>query len=201
MIPELESVVHQISLLPGIGRRSAARIAFHLLALPDDAVQQLSSSILAFKEKVDRCPCCGSLKQTADPCAHCETGKLSNIEQICVVEQPSDILAIENSGEYSGSFHVLHGALSPLDGVGPEQLLLGELLLRVQKNPTLKELIIATNPSMEGNTTANYIKEMLREYPQIQLSRIASGLALGSQLEYADSITISQSIKARIPFE
>ena len=201
MLPELESLVHQISQLPGIGRRSAARIAFHILSSPEESVRQLADSLISFKQNIEKCECCGAIRQAQLPCSYCELGTKTDIIQICVVEQPSDIYAIESSGEFHGSYHVLHGALSPLDGIGPEQLMLSELQNRVYKLNALSEIILATNPSMEGNTTANYINEMFKDQSQLKISRIASGLALGSQLEYADSMTISQSLKARTLFE
>jgi recombination protein RecR len=201
MLPELESLVHQISQLPGIGRRSAARIAFHLLSSPESSVKQLAEGLIAFKRNIEKCECCGAIRQAELLCSYCEKGSKPDIVQICVVEQPSDIYAIESSGEFHGSYHVLHGALSPLDGIGPEKLTLNELQNRVNNLSSLTEIILATNPSMEGNTTANYINEMFKENQGIKITRIASGLALGSQLEYADSMTISQSLKARTLFE
>ncbi|MCB1145777.1 MAG: recombination protein RecR [Leptospiraceae bacterium] len=200
MIPELERVVEQIAALPGIGRKSATRIAFHFLKQNQEKVEDFLTSVTQFHSKVEYCDECGALKSRHLHCSMCTPGQ-RNETLLCVVEQPSDIFAIEASGEYNGLYHVLMGALSPLDGIGPDDLRLASLPARVQKHPALQEIIIATNPSIEGNTTANYILSMMAEFKNLKFSRIASGLALGSQIEYADARIISQSLRARTVLE
>jgi len=195
MIPLLSELTSLISSFPGIGQKSATRIAFFLLKQPNQYIHHLVSAIENFHDHVEFCSNCGVLKNTNNDCSLCAENRDQSV--ICVVENPSDAFTIENSGDYHGLYHVLMGCLSPLDGIGPDQIRLPELRSRVQKNKFIEEIIIATNPSIEGNATANYIAEDLKEMKNIKISRIAMGLAIGSQIEFADSKVISQSIKFR----
>ena len=198
IIPEeLTSVIDQISSLPGIGRKSASRIAFYLLRQSVEKNQYLSDSIIKLKNKLEYCEICGGIKGITKECRICENNAREK-NLICVVEQPSDIYLIENTGEYHGFYHVLNGVLSPLEGIGPEELRLSELKQRIAQDKQISEVIVAANPSIEGNATAHYIAEMLKEFSTVKVTRIASGLAAGSLLEYADSKTISHSIQSRL---
>lgn len=198
MAEELEEVIRFFSDLPGLGKKSAVRIAFHLLRQEEREIKNFIHAIHHLKENVEFCSICGALKSKAEDCSFCNSQKRDK-ETICVVEQPSDVMAIENTGEYYGLYHVLMGVLSPIDGFGPDDIRLQELLARVDENT--KEIIVATNPSIEGNATANYISSLLVEHPHVKITRIASGLALGSQLEYADSRVLSQSLRGRVILE
>ena len=199
MIRSLEEITELISGFPGIGRKSAQRIAFFLLRQPSAYIDRLSNSLKEFHDGVEFCSRCGALKELETECSLCAPGR--DQSSICVVEQPSDAFAIERSGDYRGLYHILMGSLSPLDGVGPEDIRLAELFSRAEQESGLHEIIIATNPNVEGNATANYIASRLAQNPRIKISRIATGLPLGSQLEYSDSQLIAQSIKARTPME
>jgi len=185
-----------ISGLPGIGHKSAVRIAVHLLKQNKNYLEQFFEALIDFTENTRFCPDCGAFTDIDTPCGFC-TGK-RNKKAMCVVEQPTDILSIENTNEFDGLYHALMGVLSPLDGVHPEDLRLQELKKRVDENGELTELIIATNPSVEGNATAHYITELLSDHNDLKITRIATGLAMGSQIEYTDSKVISQSIKDRV---
>ncbi len=199
MLPELNQVTSLIAALPGIGRKSAQRIALHFLKQDVGYLNRFIEGLQDFYENVVCCETCGALRSVREPCEFCGPNRDPSV--LCVVEQPSDIYAIESSGEHHGLYHVLMGVLSPLDGVGPEDLTLRQLKERVMQSTTLRELIIATNPSVEGNATAHYIGRLLSDKPGLKLSRLASGLALGSQLEFADSQSISLSLRARVPLE
>jgi len=195
MIPLLGDLTALISSFPGIGQKSATRIAFFLLRQPTDYIQNLTRAIEKFHADIEFCPKCGVLKSHDKECSLCSPTRDQTL--ICVVEQPSDAFTIENSGDYHGLYHVLMGCLSPLDGIGPDTIRLAELKSRIQNQDLDIEVIIATNPSIEGNATANYIAEDLKEFPRVRVSRIAMGLAIGSQIEFADSKIIAQSIKNR----
>jgi len=197
MIPVLSELTALISSFPGIGQKSATRIAFYLLRQPRQYIHHLVKTIEDFRENVGFCSQCGVLKNNDRECSLCSASRDQTM--ICVVEQPSDAFMIENSGDYHGLYHVLMGSLSPLDGIGPEDIRLAQLKKRAAQNQALQEIIIATNPSIEGNATAGYIAEDLKEISRVQISRIAMGLAIGSQIEFADSKIISQSIKNRTP--
>ncbi|MDH5717228.1 MAG: recombination mediator RecR [Spirochaetia bacterium] len=199
MIPaELSYAIEQIASLPGIGKKSASRIIFHLLRQPSEKINHLTGSILKLKEHLSYCDTCGGIKTRNKECQICDNHSRDKTS-ICVVEQPSDIFIIENTGEYRGLYHVLNGVLSPLDGINPEDLRFEELKYRILKNEQTIEIIVATNPSIEGNATAYYIAQLFENKPDIKVTRIASGLAAGSLLEYADSHTISHSLRARLP--
>lgn len=196
---ELETLIQYFARLPGLGKKSAARIAFRLIAQDEPEVKNFTDAIQNLKANIEFCPICSSLKSKTQPCQFCSSAKRDKT-QICVVEQPSDVMAVENTGEYNGLYHVLMGVLSPIDGFGPEDIRLKELKERISNDT--REIIVATNPSIEGNATAHYILSMLENrHPNVKISRIASGLAIGSQLEYADARVLSQSLKARIILE
>lgn len=198
MTDELQQVIDFFSHLPGLGRKSAARIAFHLLSRPQSEIEDFTEAVKGLLQNITFCPICGAVKNKTHDCSFCSSPKRSQ-DIICVVEQPSDIIAIENTGEYQGLYHALMGVLSPIDGFGPDDIRLEELTTRITQHT--QEVIVATNPSIEGNATANYIASMLSRFPQVKITRIASGLALGSQLEYADSRVLSQSLRLRIPLD
>lgn len=195
MSPLLSEITALISSLPGIGQKSATRIAFFLLRQPDRYINHFVSTLQKFHKNVEFCSNCGVLKDIEKTCTLCSPERDQTM--ICVVEHPSDAFTIEKSGDYHGLYHVLMGCLSPLDGIGPDDIRISELKSRVMKNQTLCEVIIATNPSIEGNATANYIAEDLKNFKGVKVSRIAMGLAIGSQIEFADSKILSQSIKNR----
>lgn len=190
----LEGITRAITDLPGMGRKSAQRIAFYFLKKKPDEFREFIQLLEDFYEKTETCEICGAVKAVEEPCEFCNAR--GEATEICVVEHPSDIFSIEASGEYQGLYHVLMGVLSPLDGVLPENLRLTELAQRLKENKNIVEIIVATNPSVEGNATANYIRDMLEDLP-VRVSRIAAGLPLGSHIEYADSQVLAHSIRKR----
>ena len=176
----LETLIAELTRLPGLGRKSAQRIAFHLLRSPDTDSQRLASAITELKANVHDCSVCGNVTET-DP---------------CVVEQPMDVLALERTGEFHGRYHVLKGALSPVDGIGPDQLRLKELLARV-RGQGVAEVIVATNPTAQGEATALYIARLLQTEPSVRVTRIARGVPMGSDLEFSDQITLARALTGR----
>ena len=189
----LNELIAELSKLPGIGRKSAQRIAFQLLKTPRDEVTRLASTIESAKQRLKFCSICFNLTET-DPCTICSSPQRSQTE-ICVVEEPSDVLALEKTKEYRGLYHVLHGAISPLDGVGPEKLKVKELLERL-KSHRVEEVILATNPNAEGEATAIYLAKLLKPLG-VRATRIARGLPVGSDLDYADEVTLSRALEGR----
>lgn len=200
MPPELVAAIEAIAALPGIGRRSAMRIAFELIKQGVTRVNNLSRALTQLVAAVETCARCGAYT-SAPPagerqtCPYCDSARRSS-ESLCVVENPSDVYAVENTGEHNGIYHVLGGVLSPLDGIGPEELQLPRLAERV-KTLAVKEVIVAANPSVEGNATGHYIADMLKP-AGVRVTRIATGLALGQMLDFAETQAISQSLKARV---
>jgi len=191
----LDELIQQLSKLPGLGKKSARRIAYYILSSDRSLSQNLGSSIMELKDKIKRCVVCGNFTEH-ERCSICtEHGRDSSV--LCVVEQPLDIPVLEASHEFRGYYHVLHGVLSPLDGVGPDQLNMSQLVHRVRQ-PGVRELIIATNPTLEGDTTALYLKQLFTQ-DSILISRLALGLPVGGDLEYADRLTLARSLRARIP--
>ena len=191
VIDELSS---ELAKLPGIGRKTATRLTYFLLKQPPEAVARLAAAITSVSERVRPCSVCGNLGET-DPCVICEDPRRDK-ELLCVVEEASDIGAIERTGEYRGLCHVLGGRLSPLDGIGPDDLRIEGLRARVANGSEVREVILATNPSMEGEVTATYVRGIL-ENAAVQVTRIALGLPVGGDLEYADGVTIAQALAAR----
>ncbi len=189
----IAQLIEEFSKLPGIGKRSAERLAFHILKEPKEKVEVFAKTLLSAKEKITFCPVCQSLTEHT-PCDICKNEKRDH-SIICVVENPKDILAMEKTKEFSGTYHVLHGVISPMDGIGPNDIKIKELLLRTEKEP-VKEIIMATNPTIEGEATAMYIAKLFKPFG-IKVSRIAHGLPVGGELEYADEITITRALEGR----
>jgi recombination protein RecR len=179
--------------LPGIGEKTALRLAFHVLSAPDAQVQELAEALLRLKKEIVLCEECFDLTDSS-PCAICRDGR-RDATLLCVVEEPADLAAIERAGDYKGRYHVLGATLSPIDGVGPEDLRIAELETRVRRGE-VREVILATNPTTEGDATAHYLTDRLRE-AGVRITRIACGMPLGGDLEYADHVTISRSLANR----
>ena len=192
--PIIESLIEKFEQLPGIGRKSAERIAFHILEkMSVDQVRSMSSDIMSAKEKITFCSCCQNLTDVS-PCHICSSQKRDR-SVICVVESPEDVSAIEATGEYRGLYHVLHGALSPMDGITPDDLKINELLLRLTDGE-VKEIIMATNPTVNGTATAVYINKLLSPFG-VNVTRIAHGIPIGGDLEYTDEVTLAMAIDGR----
>ena len=190
--PSVENLVAQLTRLPGVGTRTAQRLAFHLLQVPKPEALALAEAITDVKERVRFCDECGNL--TEEPsCAICLDARRDR-SLICVVEQPADLVSLERTHEFRGLYHVLGGALSPLDGVEPEHLRIDELLRRVERNGVV-EVVLATNPNMTGEATAAYIADRLRG--RVRVTRLASGLPVGGDLEYADEVTLGRALTGR----
>lgn len=190
----IDELAAEFAKLPGIGRKTATRLTFFLLKQPRDAAERLARAIQAVTERVAACSACGNLSE-GDPCAIC-TDPRRDATTLCVVEEASDVGAIERTGEYRGLYHVLGGHLSPLDGIGPEDLHIKALLTRLENGSQVREVIVATNPSMEGEVTATYLRGVLA-VSGVRVTRIALGLPVGGDLEYADRITLTQALVAR----
>ncbi len=189
----IQQLVRALSRLPGIGEKTATRLTFHILHEGEQLAGELAQALDGVSERVHLCSTCCNLSGT-DPCPICADHR-RDATLICVVERPQDILAIEHSGEFRGRFHVLHGALSPLDGVGPDEIHVAELLARVRDDsPT--EVIVATNPTVEGEATALYLAKLLKPLG-IRTTRIAQGINVGSELEYTDGGTIARALQNR----
>lgn len=195
--PPLQRLVSALRRLPGIGEKSASRLAFHLLAAPEEQALELAQAIERIKREIVLCERCFDLSE-ASPCPICSDPRRES-RQLCVVEEPADLAAIDRSGRYRGLYHVLGGALAPIDGVGPSQLRIEELVQRVRAGG-IDEVILATNPNAEGDATAHFISERLRPFG-VRLSRIAYGMPLGGDLEYADHVTVGLSLEHRRPLE
>ena len=197
MLTELNHVADAFASFPGIGRKSAMRIAFYLLKRPSEQITYFSDILKNLHQKIEFCLRCGAVKSKQESCQYCDR----NSSVLCVVEEPTDIFSVENSGEFKGIYHVLMGVLSPIDGIGPEDIRIKELKKRIEDETNIEEIIVATNPTLEGNTTAHYIAKLARSLKDIKITRIASGLASGTLLDYADSQVISQSIRDRTLIE
>lgn len=193
MIRPLANLYEQLRRLPGIGSKTAMRLAYHVIDMPAEDVKQLAAALSGAKEQIHYCSRCFNLTDS-DVCEICRDSSRDSFT-ICVVEQPQDIAAMERSHCYHGLYHVLHGVLSPLDGIGPEKLRIRELLLRLQQE-SVSEIIIATNSDVEGEATATYLAQLLKPVG-ITVSRIAHGLPMGGDLEYADEITLSKALENR----
>ncbi len=186
-------LIDALQRLPGIGPKTAQRLTFYMLKRPPDEVRELGDAVLAMKEKIVYCRTCFNVTDE-DPCRIC-TDPRRDDQVICVVEEPNDLLAMERTGEYRGRYHVLLGALSPLDGIGPDDLKIRELLARLDGKDTA-EVILATNPNVEGEATALYLAKLLRPLA-VRITRIARGLPVGGDLEYADQVTLSKALEGR----
>ena len=192
----VEKLVNALSRLPGIGPKSAQRLAFHILKSPKEDALELSESLKEARENIRHCVQCGNFTDQ-DICSICSSVKRDN-SVVCVVENPQDIMAVESSGEYNGLYHVLMGALSPLDGIGPEDLTIDRLASRI-KESGVQEVILATDPNVEGEATAQYVKEILAVFP-VKVTRLAHGIPIGGNLEYADGVTLGRAIEGRREF-
>ncbi|MDY6299854.1 recombination mediator RecR [Selenomonas bovis] len=192
-IAPLANLIEHFRALPGIGQKTAVRLAYHVLDMDAAAAKSLAGAILEAKEKIGYCNTCFNLSDR-NPCAICDDEKRDH-SVICVVEQPQDVAAMERMHEYKGVYHVLHGALSPLEGVGPDDLRIKELLTRLY-DTNVKEIIMATNPNVEGEATAMYIAKLLKP-SGIKVTRIAHGLPIGGDLEYADEVTLAKAMENR----
>jgi len=191
----LEKLIRELSRLPGIGQKSATRVALHILKSDKGLAQNLAESLMKVKEEIRFCSRCFNFTDQ-DTCVICENGNRAN-GMLCVVEGPGDQLAIEESGVFKGRYHVLHGVLSPLDGVGPEDLKIGALLSRLE-NEGICEVILATNPTAEGEATASFLSKMLTD-KSVRITRIAFGVPMGGDLKYMDSMTLRHALKSRTP--
>lgn len=188
----LEALVEQFERIPGIGHKSAQRMAFYVLDLSKEDAQKFADAILNVKEKVHRCAVCCNLTED-ELCSVCRN-ETRDKSTLCVVEDPRDVAAIERTHEYSGTYHVLHGAISPMNGVGPDQLTVKELLARL--DGSVKEVIMATNPTVEGEATAMYLSKLLKPLG-VRTTRLAYGVPVGADLEYADEVTLSRAMEGR----
>jgi recombination protein RecR len=189
----LAALIRELSKLPGIGGKTAQRLAFHILSLDERDVNALAESITRAKSEMKYCSVCGNLTDK-DPCEICSDASRDR-STICVVEQAKDVAAMERMKEYNGMYHVLHGAISPMDGIGPEDINLKQLIVRLQQND-VKEVILATNPTIEGEATAMYAARLIKP-AGIKCSRIAHGIPVGGDLEYTDEVTLSKAMEGR----
>ena len=190
----LNKLINELGKLPGIGGKTAQRLAFHILSLTDREAEELADAISSAKKTLRYCEICGNLTDS-DKCKIC-TDETRDGTVICVVESPQDVMAMERIREFKGRYHVLHGTISPMDGIGPNDLNLASLVKRLQAEPDVKELILATNPNIEGEATAMYIANLLKP-SGIKVTRIAHGLPIGGDLEYADEVTLLKAIEGR----
>lgn len=191
--PPVAKLIDELTRLPGIGPKTAQRLAFHILALPTENVASLAGALVEAKEKTVYCSVCQNISDR-DPCPLCRSND-RDASMICVVQEPRDVVAMERTREYHGLYHVLHGAISPLEGIGPEDIKVRELLVRTGSG-TVKEVILATNPNIEGEATAMYIARLLKPIG-IRVTRIARGLPVGGDLEYADEVTLTKALEGR----
>jgi recombination protein RecR len=186
-------LIEEFSKLPGVGPKSAQRLTYYLLRASAEDAQALAQAILEVKEKIILCSLCQNITD-ADPCAICRNDQRDQ-DSICVVEEPLDILALERTGSYKGLYHVLHGVISPMDGIGPDDLKVRELLARL-KTGQVQEVIMATNPNLEGEATAMYLTRLIAPLG-LKVTRLARGLPMGADLEYADNVTLARAIEGR----
>ena len=192
--PAMEKLTEQFARLPGIGAKSAQRLAFYVLSLPKEQAQEFSQAILDAKDKVHTCPVCQNLTEGDGPCALCSSFKRDK-SIICVVAEPKDVIAMERGGEYNGLYHVLHGVISPMNRVGPDDLRIRSLVDRVSQGG-ISEVIMATNPDTEGEATAMYLSRLLKPFG-VKITRLAYGIPVGSHLEYADNATLMRALEGR----
>jgi recombination protein RecR len=193
LAPPVAALIEEFSKLPGVGVKTAQRLTFFVLRSPTDQARRLAEAIMRVKESIIYCSRCFNITET-DPCITCSNPNRDQ-EIICVVEEPLDVLALEKTGAYKGLYHVLHGALSPVEGIGPKDLRIDELLQRV-RGGTVREVIVATNPNFEGEYTANYLQKELKPL-NVRVTGLARGLPIGGDLEYADEGTLSRALEGR----
>jgi len=192
--PALENLVEQFARLPGVGRKSAQRLAFFVLGLPDEEAAAFADAIVAAKGSISLCPVCRNFTEGEGLCPICQSSRRDD-GIICVVADPKDVVALERSREYNGRYHVLHGVISPMNHVGPEDLHIKELLERVSAGG-VSEVIMATNPTTEGEATAMYLSRLLKPFG-VKVTRLAYGVPVGGQLEYADDATLTRALEGR----
>lgn len=190
----INELIEELGKLPGIGQKSAQRLAFHILNMPEERVSSLVDSIKLARDKTKLCSVCCNITDE-DPCPICSSAT-RDTSVICVVQEPKDVAAIERTMEYKGLYHVLHGAVSPMTGIGPDDIKIKELLARMGDGQ-VKEVILATNPNIEGETTASYIARLMRTLSDVKVTRIAHGIPVGGDLEYADEVTLVKAIEGR----
>ena len=192
-IEAIAKLVNQLSKLPGVGRKTAQRLAYHIIALPEDQVRELAVAIFNGKKQIHFCPICGNYTDT-DPCPICaDSSRRKDI--VCVVRDPRDVNALERMREYDGLYHVLHGVISPMDGVGPDDIRIRELMSRLASGE-IKEVVLATNPDVEGEATAAYISRLIKPMG-VKVTRIAHGVPIGCELEYTDEVTLLRAFQGR----
>jgi recombination protein RecR len=192
----VSKLIQELNKLPGVGPKSAQRLAYHLLRAPEEQARQLADAILSVKQKTRLCSVCFNITDS-DPCPICRNPQRDQAK-ICIVEQPQDILALEHTKTYNGLYHVLHGAISPTEGVGTDDIRIKELMSRLGDG-SVTEVILATNPNLEGETTAMYLNKLISPLG-IRVTRLARGLPFGTELEYADDVTLTQAIEGRQEF-
>ncbi len=193
---EIESIarlVNELSRLPGVGRKTAQRLAYHIVSHPEERVRELAVAVFNAKKQVHFCPVCGNFTDT-DPCAICADPKRRR-DILCVVKDPRDVNAFERMREYDGLYHVLHGVISPMDGIGPEDIRIRELMQRLSDG-AVSEVVLATNPDVEGEATASYLARLIKPMG-IRVTRIAHGVPVGGELEYTDEVTLLKSFEGR----
>jgi len=198
-IPTAEAIlrlIQEFSKLPGIGPKSAQRLTYYLLRAPEEQAQLLAEAILSVKQRIRLCPICFNVTDS-DPCLICRSDERDH-SRICIVEQPQDILALEHTKIYNGLYHVLHGAISPTEGIGTDDIRIKELMERLQGS-SVEEVILATNPNLEGEQTAMYLNKLILPLG-IRVTRLARGLPFGTELEYADDVTLTRAIEGRQEF-
>ncbi len=193
--PALERLIDSLGKLPGIGKKTATRLALNILRRPAFQALELAASLSELHSAIQLCSCCFTFSET-DPCAICADPRRTG-DLVCVVEQPGDLLAIEKTGSFRGHYHILHGVLSPMDGIGPEEIKIRELLARVRSG-TIKEVLIATSSTVPGEATASYLIDILHDAP-IKLTRLACGIPMGMDIKYADRHTLARAIESRSP--
>jgi recombination protein RecR len=198
LVEPVARLIDQFSRLPGIGPKTASRLVFYLLRAPEEQAESLAEALRELRQRITFCSVCFNITES-DPCAVCSAeGRDRSV--VCVVEEPLDVIAIERTRDYQGLYHVLHGTLAPVEGIGPDDLRIAELLPRLDAVPPVREVIIATNPNMEGEATAMYIARQL-EGRDIRITRLARGLPVGGDLEYADEVTLSRALAGRQAME
>lgn len=194
MSDPIRRLIQELARLPGVGEKTATRLAFHLLRSPKQQVRELAQALVDVTDKIRLCGVCMTMTET-DPCPTC-TDPRRQADIVCVVATPSDQAAIDRGGHFRGRFHILHGLLSPLEGIGPDDLRIAELVARLGKDPPISEVILATSPSVEGESTAMYLARLLKPLG-VRVSRIATGLPVGGELEYSDQATIARAMANR----
>jgi len=196
----IRNLIDSFEKLPGIGPKTAQRLAFYLLHVPQEQLEAFASSLANLKKNTVICTICYNVGEN-NPCEVCGDARRDKTT-LCVVEEPLDVLAFEKTGGYKGAYHVLHGALSPLNNIGPEEIKIGELIARVKRTSDIREIILATNPNMEGEATAMYIDKQLEDYKEkagriLRITRLGQGLPTGGDVEYADELTLSRALEGR----